>query len=278
MSKAIVTLVMNGNSYVPGAVAMAVSVKKTGWIHDIVCMITEDVTDTSELKKNFSRVVRVPKLVYQVKNLPSARQRELYSSWQDASFTKWNCLKLKYSLVLFIDADIIITKNPEELFSYQAPAAWFGSVWARKSKNIFCAFNEIQTGEEISNELIQKAVHGKFEKKTQLLWGSFVLLAPSKSIYQKFLDYMDRVEKPFGFNNLSMFDEQSILMFLCQENKKWTMLSSAWQVVPWHREVMSDKGNIFGWHYFGDVKPWKKESEKWEDTKLWRDMYSERIQ
>jgi hypothetical protein len=47
MSKfAYVTLLMKGDFYVPGALVLASSLKRTGNRADVICMVTEDVSPT----------------------------------------------------------------------------------------------------------------------------------------------------------------------------------------------------------------------------------------
>ncbi len=61
-SHAYVWLVMRGDRFVPGALISAWSVKKSGSTKDLVCMITEDVSETARLQLAtvFTRVIIVP--------------------------------------------------------------------------------------------------------------------------------------------------------------------------------------------------------------------------
>lgn len=278
MTRAIVTLIMKGNRYVDGAIGMAISCRKNGWNEDLVCMITPDVTETDQLTKIFNRVVKVPLLQKNVKDMTSFKQRTLYASWMDISFTKWNCLKLKYSKVLFIDADIILFKNPSEIFNLQAPAAWFGSVSAAKA-GLYYAFSDSKNGEEINSQELEKAINGQLKYKTFILSGAMVLVEPDKILYQSYIDWLDKESEPFGYSNFSSCDEQAIALFLHLQKKKWTQMDKNWQVIPWHADWMALNGEAnqaYGWHYFGSEKPWEKISDRWGDVKVWRDIFEER--
>lgn len=91
---AYVTLVMNGSKYVHGALAMAWSIKRFRTKYPIICMVTPDVNEhcTEMLNKVFNYLIVVPYISYKCIPLKTSRQRNLYNSWIESSFTKFNCL------------------------------------------------------------------------------------------------------------------------------------------------------------------------------------------
>jgi len=131
---AIATLLMGGNSYVPGAIALAKSLH----LHinkkdiDFICMVTKDVTDRVEIARLYTRVIEVEKIT--VQNLPSmgSSASKIYS-WINDSPTKWNILSFtEYKKILFLDCDIVILSNISRLFNLSCPAAVFDHQSARE--------------------------------------------------------------------------------------------------------------------------------------------------
>jgi len=74
------TLVMKGDAYVPGALVMAGSLRNTKTPHDLVCMVTPDVSSKArkQLSLVFDRVIEVPVLEFTCKPLRTDKQNELY--------------------------------------------------------------------------------------------------------------------------------------------------------------------------------------------------------
>ena len=91
----IVTLVMKGDRYVPGACALAYSVKKhlpndKRALFDVICMVTDDVTQNGveTLRKQFDRVIMVPYIRSVMQNATTRYYQEKYGAWIGESFTK----------------------------------------------------------------------------------------------------------------------------------------------------------------------------------------------
>ena len=83
MSKyAFVWLLMKGDKYMLGIFTSAYSVKKTETKHDLVCMVTPDVSEAAikELSK-LIKVVKIEYLSYQTKMNLSEKQIAMYNSW-----------------------------------------------------------------------------------------------------------------------------------------------------------------------------------------------------
>jgi alpha-N-acetylglucosamine transferase len=118
---------MDGDKYVPGAIALAKSVKKHMSDIATVCMITDDVP-TVELIHHFDEIVEVEKIC--VTNTPKVggHKAGIVYTWNSYSPTKWNVLGLdscKYEKVLFMDADMIVLAPIYEVFDLPTPAAVF---------------------------------------------------------------------------------------------------------------------------------------------------------
>src|SRR5699024_657216 len=106
MVNAICTLVMGGNDYIPGAVALAHSCRLYSTAA-LVCMVTSDVTDRDPLVGAYDDVVEVPYISVDAPQFIGRRANEIYSPWIGNAPTKWRCLALDtYDKVLFLDADM----------------------------------------------------------------------------------------------------------------------------------------------------------------------------
>jgi len=128
-----VTLVMRGDAYVPGALALAASLRGSGTAAATVCMVTPDVSAGARalLSRAFDRVALVDPLTYPTRPMPTAKQREIYGGWISDACTKWRCLGLaEYARVIVLDADTVLLGNCDHLFDLPAPAGIFSSPWA----------------------------------------------------------------------------------------------------------------------------------------------------
>lgn len=131
---AIVTLVMNGDAYVPGAVALAHSLRifSSG---DTICMVTPDVSENGKatLSAAFDKVVVVEKITaVSPPPLLSMTAQKIYRWVADAP-TKWNMLQFdEYDRVLFMDADMIAIAPMDDVFRIKVPAGVFDHQMAQK--------------------------------------------------------------------------------------------------------------------------------------------------
>ena len=84
------TLVMLGDSYIPGVFALAESLSKSKI--PLICMITSCVSEqgVKRLLEATPYVVCVPLIETYVRQMKTPSQRYLYQKWINKSFTKWN--------------------------------------------------------------------------------------------------------------------------------------------------------------------------------------------
>ena len=129
---AYVTFVMKGDSYVPGALVLAQSLLNTNTNHDIVCIITPDVTHQAfqDLSVLYTHVIRMEYIQFPAKRLRTEKQREKYERWMDSSMTLYTCLWLfQYEKVLHLDCDVCVIQNIDHIFEMRTPAASFYNPW-----------------------------------------------------------------------------------------------------------------------------------------------------
>ena len=117
---AYVTLVMLGDRYIPGAIVLAHTIKRLDSQADLVVLVTSDVSDDGKkiLSMFFDRVILVKKIL--VPNWRTKKQR--HRLYLDYVFTKFHLFNLNYKKILMIDADALVLKYPDHLFSLNAPA------------------------------------------------------------------------------------------------------------------------------------------------------------
>jgi lipopolysaccharide biosynthesis glycosyltransferase len=257
-----VCLVMRGDKYVPGALVTAYSLRKTNTKHELVCMVTKDVTPAArnQLSIVFNSVIEVPYLSAKCKPLRTERQKELYSTWVNDAFTKWNMLKLTvYNKVMFIDADKIVLNNIDHLFDLAAPAATFSSPWAKPyiENGMHNPYESVTHGKPITKAQIAEGL----TRNSFVLIGTMVLLEPNLQDYNFFCQRLLE-QKEFGFAGCnSMTDEQSLVSLYPKSG--WTMISQQYNFIPWHiKWLQGQKPYVF--HFFGR-KPWEMDRNAWDD-------------
>ena len=293
---AYVFLVFGGDGYIIGAVTAAYSLITTNTKHDIVCMVTDDVSQEaiSEMHKLNIKTILIPYLEYKTKPLITKRQRDLYSSWIDKSFTKWNCLSLiQYEKILFLDADLIVLKNIDHIFNETAPMGIFEN-----------RYDELLTKKGIKNFYRRSIKQSKFKEVIHpysinkallnrgfVFTGNCVLLEPNIQQYEDYKKMMNDETEPFGFNCMSGYDEQSLSYYISVYKNgpklKWKNLTSYYGFILWHfleknpylknntkhqLENNSDLKKTFVMDFFGEHKPWNQTRGTYVDLEYWYDM------
>ncbi|BAC67338.1 P13-like protein [Adoxophyes honmai nucleopolyhedrovirus] len=263
---AYVTFVMLGDNYVQGAVALAKSLKLTRTKHDLICMITDDVSENAvtTLSKYFTKVIEVEYIHYKCPKMLTMRQNNLYGDWIDFAFTKWNCLKLtKYRKIVYLDADHLVVKNIDHLFYLNAPALCF-------TDETYGYYDKIAFGETITANAIKKfMLHNKV-----LCKGGTVLFEPDTLLFETIRSLINSYNKCLSRNQYhNGFDEQILLQAFVKKNISVTQLSVlyAWNAGTYHR--LSKNHEPFVINYYGDIKPWNLSdniSYKYMDIFIWK--------
>lgn len=258
---AYVMLMFGGDKYLEGIKTLAYSLIKTGTKHDIVCMVTDDVSQNAreEMKLLNIKIIEVPYLKFKSKPLKSKKQNDRYP-WINVSYTKLNCLNLtQYNKILFLDADMLVMKNIDHLFKQYAPASQFVDKKIFKGKyNNFGKF------------VTQKNIKKLLNTKQFVADGGLLLLEPNKKHFEQYKKMVKSME-PFGFKAISGYDEQSICYFMSLykkgPKKKWLNLGGQYSC-NWTIEC--DQEDAFILNFIGEIKPWVKNIEKeFPDTKSW---------
>ena len=121
---AYVTLVMLGDLYVSAAIVLAYSLRKLNTKADLVVLVTPDVSESGKkvLGMFFDKIKEINYVT-----VPNWRtKKQSHRKYLELVFTKFHLFELtEYKKVLLIDADALVLKYPNHLFSLKAPAGCF---------------------------------------------------------------------------------------------------------------------------------------------------------
>jgi alpha-N-acetylglucosamine transferase len=260
---AYVMLLFRNEQYAEGVITVAKSIRLTGSKHDIVCMITPDISDSciQRLTSHGIIVVPVPYLEYKTAPYKSEKQKARYGHWIGVSYTKWNALTLtQYKKVLFIDADSLVLKNVDHLFEKKTPASVFVRYRGdRRPANPWT--NAYHT---------PKTIEENIKKRAWLIDGSLVLLTPNSNHYEMYKTMMEEMQ-PWSTTSPSGADESSLCYFMSLYNKgpkvSWTHLSEEYSC-SWN--VQCDQKKSYIANFVGAVKPWERDLRtEFPDTAMW---------
>jgi hypothetical protein len=268
---AYVCLVMKGDFYVPGAMVMASSLKRTNPGADLVCMFTSDVSPAARemLSKQFDKIVMVDYINAPARHLPTHHENEIYQNIQTFVLTKFRCLFLKgYTKVFNVDADILVFKNMDSVFNLNAPVAAFYNFWLHGAHDPYP--RGMKTGDIVPRASIMKGLYGHHSFVST---DHVVLLPAGETISSNFLEFVKQKlheNGAVGYENChSMTDEQVIVeFFTVHMNREWTHLGLEYNCIPWKHpsETVADPKL---YHYTLKPKPWEMDRNSYPDLKYW---------
>lgn len=284
---AYVTLVMLGDRYIPGAIVLAHSIKRLDSQADLVVLVTPDVSEGGKrlLSTFFDRVILVDPI--RVPNWRTRKQK--HRIYLDYVFTKFHLFNLNYKKVIMVDADALIIKYPDHLFSLNAPAGCLiedkdqfisydkdgnyilppdGEI---KWYKIFCDCCE--HGKLIPREYTDRVAT---DYRNSGIGASIVLLAPKKGELESIIkDVTTNGKMKYLVQNKFIWPEQQYLTL--RYSSMWTSVNPRFyglQGYP-HWSV------LYSLQYAGD-KPWFLDSKadinirtQYPDFILWHKFYAE---
>lgn len=281
---AYVTVVMMGDLYVAGAITLAHSIRKAKSHADIVVLVTPDVSRNGKiiLESYFDHVIDIEYV--HIKNWRVRKQS--HKKYLEYVFTKFHVFNLtQYDKILLIDADALILKHPDHLFTLNTPAGCFiedkesiitydengnyilpedGKIkWYEKYHN--CGHGKI-----IPKEMTDKVRH---DPKNSGIGGGLILLEPKKGEFNAILKDISKGQIKYLVENQFIWPEQQ---YLClRYSGKWTGINPIFfglQGYP-HWKL------LFGLQYGGD-KPFMLSSKfdiktrlQYPDFILWHRYY-----
>jgi lipopolysaccharide biosynthesis glycosyltransferase len=268
---AYVCLVMKGDMYIPGAIVVAHSIKKTGTSNDIICMVTPDVSPggIKQLQIVFDYVQLVDYIEAKTKHLRNKKIEGRYGAWKSVAYTKWNLMKLiQYKKVMFMDADLVVVKNIDSLFELQTPAGTFSLSQAKPfaKKGVYNPYKTVMHGRHVDKKEIMKG----FESFVCI--GTSLVITPDEKHFEAYIKMVKSME-PFGFEwCYNGPDEQSIVWFYNNVlGVSWTHISQSYNMIPWKQKGWMPRGRNkpHVLHYVCEEKPWVLNRNAWDDLALW---------
>lgn len=272
---AYVALVMRGDAYIPGAIILAHSLKRTGTLHDIVCMITSDVSQAAKeaLLAIYDVVVSIDYLRYPTKPLLTTKQQNMYDHWMSDSLTMFQSLGLtQYTKICQLDVDVVVLRNMDSVFNTKTPASCFINPWLSNSRMNTFYPRYMHHGQLVSKQSIQKAI---YSRKTSFVGGcNCIVIEPSDQVLEKFklcIENLIAIHGTLGFpGNFSGINEQSMAYFYAVEmDKPMYCIGNEYQCVPWKQERKHSGVPPYLFHYF-NIKPWDMQNnEPYPDLAIW---------
>ncbi|UXX41844.1 p13 [Psilogramma increta granulovirus] len=266
MKCAYVTLVMLGDEYVKGAVALAKSLIKSGTQNDLVCMVTHDVTQLDVLSNVFTKVVQVSYLYYKCGEMSTKRQQQLYTKWINFSFTKWRCFELTtYDRCVYLDADQVVVQNVDHLFLHE-----YAMCFNYNYNSLFKTFKNLHT----INYEVQKFV---LDNSDTLAFTGTLVYTPNLIIITTIVNLLN----PFNtllnapvnkYNN--GFDE--IVLAQMFVSLKINVIQLSYMYV-WnagdYRNLNTHTTQPYIINFYGDQKPWFVSNFVYIDEYIWWFFY-----
>ena len=269
MKNAYMTLVMKGDFYIPGALVLAHSLRRTKTPHAIVCMVTSDVMNTDALRAVFDRVVTVEYISGNHHPIRDMKTRKKYIAWESLSLTQHQCLQFaEYGKVCFLDADVVVLRNMDSVFDLSTPAGMF----YEKIPNGIEKHTDRIHGETVKAEHVMECL----KKGLHVCIANCLLFTPGQEIYREFRSFLERFyrdnENMYGFKEPDgHVQEQMIAYFYAKElGVDWTFVGLSYQTVPW--KYIDPEKPLYLFHYMSSKKPWQQRHPN-KFTKPWFDEY-----
>lgn len=287
---AYVTLVMLGDLYIAGAIVLAHSIRKCGSSVDLVVLVTPDVSEEGKnvLRTYFTHVIEVKYVT--VPNWRTKKQQ--HRKYLELVFTKFHVFNLvQYEKILLIDADALVLKYPDHLFTLNAPAGCFledkdliisydkEGNYVLPSSGKFEWYNKYceccRHGNSIPKELTDRV---KNDQKNSGIGGGLLLLEPKKGEFESILNDVVRHPMKYLIENKFVWPEQQYLTL--RYSGKWTSINPRFfglQGYP-HWKI------LYGLQYGGE-KPFVVKSKfdikiriQYPDFVLWHQYYAEMLE
>ena len=254
---------------------------------DLVIMCDEYIYDkyNHTLKFYFDKVVKIK--MFEVTpiihpNVFTPKSWKSKYTWLTYSLNKWQCLKYsKYEKILFMDVDILPMRvELYNIFKFNTPAFKLN-------------YSNINLINCVNNEKIHDILNyinsysdyiGQTSKKYCSLDAGLVLLTPSKSEYNEYMNY---VKELINQNNGKIYqtvysgvDETTLFYFYAKYKKEKTFYRICEDNIdiPWKNSaihnVKSKDEVVNAYNYLSYVKPWRKAKFiAWKEERIWRDIY-----
>lgn len=270
---AYVTLIMIEDIYIAGAIVLAESIRKLGSLADLVVIVTNSISNEGKeiLKKFYDKIVEI-----------DYTENGIYEL--DILFVKCHLFKLiEYKKIIMIDADSLILKYPDHLFTLSTPAGIYMenvNDWINIDKNEKNNYEGIKWYKKYCD----CCSHGKIIPKNKIkkenldkengINSRLLVLEPSNKEFEFIMKELDQIGKNSVKKNIS--EHEYLNMHYLD---KWTSINPIFLAL----HGLPHWSVVCGLSYT-DSKPFilknplsLEERVKIEDFQLWYKFYGEII-
>lgn len=264
-SRAWVTL-LTRPSYLPGVITLAYSLQTVFTRYPLVVLVTQSLTEPGIQALKFEAAHNPFIIVHYVGNLipPSGGPKKLIASRFEDTWTKLRAFELTAcDRCVFLDADITVFRNMDELFDLDLPADWIaashgcvcnrdGDAWAKKDWNQEnCAWTPIQHPDSVDHAVEVPSTAAP-DHPLALLNGGLFVYNPSPALWESLHNHFLTSPNLSKYN----FPDQDFLDDFF--HAKWVPLPWKFNALKtmrqWHTNIWRDD-MVHGLHYIVD-KPW----------------------
>lgn len=266
LSRAWVTL-LTRPSYLPGVITLVYSLQKHSSVYPLVVLITPSLPDSCvhalELEARHNPLL----IFHQVEPLLPAGPVTLIAARFEDTWTKLRAFELTtYDTCVFLDADITMYKNMDEVFDIQLPgndwiAANHGCVcnldhdsWAPNNWNAdHCGYTPLEHPSALEHGT-PVPVDEEPPHTHCLLNGGLFIYHPSLALWEAILHYLNTSD---DLSTYQFPDQDFMARFFLH---KWMPVSWKYNALKtmkqWHPNIWRDD-EVKGLHYIVD-KPWER--------------------
>lgn len=286
MSKnAYVTFIIRNDSFLSGALVFGYALRLQETEHDLVCIISENVSKQAEqaLKRIYDVVLTIPE-VY----VPHERRHErqdrpfLFSRFNAFRLGKDGDLGTEYDKIIIADCDILPLHNYDALFDLEAPAGIINekkehcmeyedgkyitpdSVYDTETWNWHDIYKDIPHGAKIPLEITERI---KTDKTNLGVHSSLCLYEPTMDFYNSIMDDLEDVKVQ---QEISTYNWPEMQYMSNKLSGHWTNMDLKYSSFNGYPSI----DILYGTHFAG-LKPWSiknksvKSFGKFDDYKLW---------
>ncbi len=285
MKCAYVTFIIRNDSFLPGALVLAYALKLQKTKHDLVCIVSNNLTKRSidALEVLYDHVVVLDEIYVEHKNRHERQDRPfLFSRFSALRLGKNGDLGFDYDKVLICDADLLPLHDFDSLFELNAPADIINEYKEHcmdyKDGKYVYPYDIDETEEWIWHKIYKDVPHGTLipkeitdrineDKDNMGVNASLYLLKPDIELYNDILKDLDTIEVVKEISTYKWPEMQYITVKL---SGLWTNIDLKYSSFNGYPKV-----SVLNGIHLAGLKPWSiknksiKSFSKFEDYQLW---------
>jgi inositol 3-alpha-galactosyltransferase len=250
-------------SYLPGVILLAYSLRKHGSKYPLIVQITESAQESINVLKSEGQDGSL--LINIVEPILPARPVNLVAERFADTWTKLRAFQLvEYERVIFLDADILIMQNMDELFNFGLPEDdWIAAnhmcvcnldndPWAAPDWNVQnCGFTPMKHPLSLHNPTVILEIS---RPTYHLLNSGVFLFKPSKKLFDEIMQFLETTPLLDSF----AFPDQDLLTEFFRN--RWVNFGWQYNAIKtmryWHPQMWRDD-QVKALHFIVD-KPWQR--------------------